>query len=234
MSTYCMSDIHGEYERYITLLKNINFKDSDTLYVLGDVIDRGSNGIKILQDMMMRPNVIPLIGNHEYMAINCLLFLMTKITEESVSNLNENIIQGLLEWQNVGGQSTIDEFHRLSQEEREYIIEYLEEFSLYEEVTCNGKKFVLVHAGLDNFSENRPLNDYNLHEVLFHSPNYSRFYFKDKYLVTGHLPTCAIENNPKPNYIYKANNHIAIDCGCSFNGRLGAICLDTGDEFYSE
>ena len=36
-------------------------------------------------------------------------------------------------------------------------------------------------------------------------------------------------------YIYRKNNHIAIDCGACFpGGRLAAICLDTGEEFYSE
>lgn len=34
-------------------------------------------------------------------------------------------------------------------------------------------------------------------------------------------------------FIYKGNNHIAIDCGCSIpGGRLAAICLDTMEEYY--
>ena len=44
-----------------------------------------------------------------------------------------------------------------------------------------------------------------------------------------------IADNPRPGFIYKANNHIAIDCGCYLpDGRLSAICLDTLDEFYVE
>ncbi len=231
--TYCISDIHGEYEQYISLLKKINFNDSDTLYIIGDAIDRGKNSVKLLQDMMLRPNVIPLIGNYEYMAIHCLRFLMSEITEESISKLDENMIQGLLEWQTVGGQTMIDEFHRLSYEEKQDIMEYLEDFSLYEEVSCADQEFVLVHAGLDHFSKSKPLDDYKPYEILFHAPDYPQVYFNDKLLVTGHLPTSAIEGNTKPNYIYKANNHIAIDCGCAFGGRLGAICLDTWEAFYS-
>ena len=43
------------------------------------------------------------------------------------------------------------------------------------------------------------------------------------------------QTNPKPGYIYKKNHHIAIDCGSFIpGGRLAAICLDTGEEFYSE
>lgn len=233
--TYCVSDIHGNYEGYIKLLETINLRDEDTLFVLGDVIDRGKGGIKILQDMMMHFNIIPILGNHEYMAVNCMKFLCQKITEESINNIDEGIIQGLLEWQNVGGQATIDEFHKLNSEQKQDIIDYLEEFSLYEEVSVREKDYVMVHAGLCNFSVDRPLDDYHFSELLFKVPDYSRVYFPDMYLITGHLPTRCIEGNSGQDKIYKANNHIAIDCGSGCKdegGRLGCICLDTGEEFY--
>ena len=69
---YVCSDIHGNYEKYRTLIEKISLRDEDTLYVLGDVIDRGPEGVRILQDMMTRPNVVPLLGNHELMAASCL------------------------------------------------------------------------------------------------------------------------------------------------------------------
>lgn len=230
---YCISDIHGNYNGYLELLEKAKFSDNDVLYVLGDVIDRGRQSIKILQDMMMRPNVIPIIGNHEYMGIQCLKFLMQEISEESIASLSEDIIQGLFEWQNVGGQATMDEFHKLSMEEKQDIVDYLQEFSLYEEVHVNGKDYVLVHAGLCNFTPERPMNDYKLHELIFKCPNYYRVYYPDKYLVTGHLPTRGIHQNKRPYYIYQGNNHIAIDCGSNCGGQLGMICLDTGEEFYA-
>ncbi|NCE64642.1 hypothetical protein D1159_08595 [Pseudoflavonifractor sp. 524-17] len=43
--TYAVSDIHGCYEKYRELLKAISFGKNDTLYVLGDVIDRGPGGL---------------------------------------------------------------------------------------------------------------------------------------------------------------------------------------------
>lgn len=235
MATYCISDIHGDYDKYIKMLRKINFRDKDILYVLGDIVDRGNDSLKILQDMMMRINVYPIIGNHEYMAINCLKFLLKPITDEEIKNLDTNIIEGLTQWQDVGGQETIDEFHRLTAEEKEDIIDYLEEFSLYEEVTVKGRDFVLVHAGIDGFSPNKNMEDYSLHQIVFNCPDYSRVYFEDKFLVTGHLPTAYIKGNINPNRIYKANNHIAIDCGCSMglqDSKLGCICLDTLEEYY--
>ena len=66
---YVMSDIHGCYEKYIEMLKLINFNDNDTLYVLGDVCDRGNNPMKILLHMMEYDNIIPLYGNHDVDAL---------------------------------------------------------------------------------------------------------------------------------------------------------------------
>lgn len=66
------SDLHGRYDRWITLPEKIGLRQGDILYVLGDVIDRGPDGCKILLDMMSRPNVIPILGNHEFTAAVCL------------------------------------------------------------------------------------------------------------------------------------------------------------------
>lgn len=38
---YAMSDIHGRFDKYKEMLSLIDFTPRDTLYVLGDVIDRG-------------------------------------------------------------------------------------------------------------------------------------------------------------------------------------------------
>lgn len=241
---YVMADIHGQYEKYISMLNKINFSENDVLFVLGDVIDRGSQGMTILKDMMMRTNVYPILGNHEYMAKTAIPWLMQEITEETVKSIDSEMMQGLIEWMNVGGSSTIAEFRGLTRDEQEAILDYLSEFELYEIVEAGGKEYVLVHAGLNNFNEDRSLSDYDLSEMLFQRPDYEVQYFKDKYLVTGHTPTriayaaergMLLEELPAEEYqdkIYKKNNHIAIDCGSSFGGKLGCICLETLEEYY--
>lgn len=241
---YAMADIHGQYDKYIAMLEKINFSDNDILFVLGDVIDRGSQGMAILKDMMMRTNVYPILGNHEYMAITAIPWLMQEITEETVEKIDPEMMQGLIEWMNVGGSSSIIEFRRLPRDDQEAILEYLTEFKLYETVEVGGKEYVLVHAGLTNFDEERSLSSYDLSEVLFQRPDYEIKYFKDKYLVTGHTPTRVayaaergvlleeLSSDEYQDLIFKKNNHIAIDCGSSFGGNLGCICLDTLEEYY--
>ncbi len=233
---YCISDLHGDYIRYTTMLKMIDFSEDDVLYVLGDILDRGNEGMKILLDMMLRPNVYPILGNHEYMAMQTLKWLSDDITEESLATLSSDKIEGINEWLNVGGMTTIDEFRKLSDDEKGMVLEYLEEFSLYEEVTVEGKDFVLVHAGIDNFSPDKDMEDYELYELIFNKPDYSKMYFEDKYLVTGHTPTRFIHDEidgHSRNTVFIGNNHIAIDCGCGYDGLLGAICLDTFEDFYA-
>ena len=47
------------------MLEKIQFSDSDILYILGDVIDRGPDGIKSYQYIMQHENIHVLKGNHE-------------------------------------------------------------------------------------------------------------------------------------------------------------------------
>lgn len=37
IATYVIADIHGEYPKFMDLLEKIRLKESDTLYILGDV-----------------------------------------------------------------------------------------------------------------------------------------------------------------------------------------------------
>lgn len=230
-----MSDLHGNYNSYIAMLDKINFQNSDILFILGDILDRGPNPIKIILDLMKRPNVEIIAGNHCVMACECFKFLLQEITEENLSEIDDDMIEKLLNWQQNGSASTTKEFHSCDKETQKEILEFISDFELYDEIEVCGKTFVLVHAGLANFDPEKELWEYELDELVWHRPDYDRKYFEDKYVITGHTPTMAIEGNPRPGYIYHANNNIAIDCGCSFpGGRLGCLRLEDMKEFYVE
>lgn len=219
---------------FINLLDKIALKDSDTLYVLGDVLDRGPHPIKTLKKLMEMPNAICLVGNHELMTLECLEFLMNEITEESIKDLDAEKTENLLSWIQNGGDTTISEFCGLDRDEQEAVIDFIKKFLIYEEISVNGYNYLLVHAGLGNYYPGKEIEDYSIKELIWDRAEYDIQYFPDKYIITGHTPTQYIIENPKPGFIYKNNNHIAIDCGsCRPDGRLAAICLDTGKEYYS-
>lgn len=234
MATYVMGDIHGEYGAFMDLLEQIQLKETDTLYVLGDILDRGSHPIKVLLKLMEMPNVICLVGNHELMALECLEFLMKEITDVSIEEIDSATLNNLVTWQYNGSKTTIDEFRSLSREMQQEVLYFIKEFSIYEEVSVNGKDYLLVHGGLGNYWPGKDIDEYSLKELIWDRAEYDITYFEDVYVVTGHTPTQEIIGNPRPGYIYQKNNHIAMDCGCNRpDGRLAALCLDTGEEFYA-
>ena len=232
---YVMSDLHGSFDKYMEMLEIISFSSNDDLYILGDVVDRGDGSIKILQDMMTRSNVYPIIGNHEIMALDILKKLSVEIREDNYdSHINETLMSNLLEYQLNGGESTLKQFQEQSIEQREAILEYIEEeFVPYEVVKLkNGNKFLLVHSGLGNFSKNKSLDDYSLTELTYIRPDYSKRYFSSDniFIVSGHTPTLEITGEAK---VYKSNNNICIDCGATYDGgRLACLCLNTFEEYY--
>ncbi len=234
MATYVISDIHGQYDMFMDILKKIDLKDEDTLYVLGDVLDRGPHPIKVLLKLMEMPNAICLTGNHEYMAVECLSFLLTEVTDRALDELDVKTLGNLVTWQYNGAKSTIDEFRELSREMQDEVIEFIKDFSIYEEVRVNGQDYLMVHAGLGNFEPSKDIEDYSLKDIIWERAEYEKKYYDDKIVITGHTPTQMIEDNPNPGYIYNKYNHMAIDCGAYLeDGRLAAVCLETGEEYYS-
>ncbi len=232
---YVCSDIHGRYDKYQALPEAVSLKDSDTLYVLGDVIDRGPDGVKILLDMMVRPNVIPILGNHEFVAAMGLPWLMAEITDASIESLTEAQLAAAQAWIANGGTPTLEALKGLSRSRRQDILDYIQDMDLYAQIEAGGRTFVLTHAGLGHFAPDKPLADYTLEDLLFARPTPESVYWPDKTLIFGHTPTRILwpaAGKPPKDEMFHGTGFIDIDCGCSFHGRLGCLCLDTMEEFY--
>jgi serine/threonine protein phosphatase 1 len=65
MRTIVVGDIHGCYEELLQLLAKVEISDADCLISLGDIVDRGSDSVKVYDFLKNRPNTIVLMGNHE-------------------------------------------------------------------------------------------------------------------------------------------------------------------------
>ena len=211
---YCISDIHGEYDRYLSMLELIHFTEEDTLYVLGDVIDRGKQGIETLLDIMGRANVQMLLGNHEYM---CLATLGPD-SEIGARQL----------WQQNGGSVTrSDLLFGAAKAHRAKILRFLSELPDHADITVGGREFHLVHGcPADNRSDriwNRPEN--NEEAPL---PGVT--------VIVGHTPTVYLNGDDgQPHRIWHGNGIIDIDCGCGNKTELRRLaCLRLNDmkEFY--
>ncbi len=231
--TYTVSDIHGCWNKYKDLLRKIDFGADDTLYVLGDVIDRGSDGFKIMLDMAQRPNVVNLMGNHEAMAIDALSRLLNAVQKSGEIDLSADDMEALERWFDNGGELSLADFLWLDEDQAKTVWTYMNNMPLYREVEIGEKQFVLVHGGLERFSPDRPLADYEPNEILWCRPEKDTVYYPDKTVVFGHTPVQMLTENA-PAEIYRKGNLLDIDCGCVFRGgRLGCLCLDTMEEIYA-
>jgi len=67
MARYAIGDIQGCYEQFIKLIKKIDFNPStDTLYLVGDLINRGPESLKVLEWVYKhQDSLVTVLGNHD-------------------------------------------------------------------------------------------------------------------------------------------------------------------------
>lgn len=229
--TYVMSDLHGCYDLFQKMLKTITFSQEDMLYIIGDVIDRGEEGIKILLEVMERPNIRLLMGNHEYLM--AVLLSNIKVPIERSTVLDDGIQRGLQLWLDDGGRPTFLHFLELTPDVQRQVLRFLVKLPLYTEISNNGKDFVLVHSGLENFALSRKLESYTANELLFQRNNLGQVCFPDKTILVGHTPTFVF-GKEQAGKILHWNQYINVDCGCVYpqSSRLGCLRLEDMMEFY--
>ena len=76
-----------------------------------------------------------------------------------------------------------------------------------------------------------PLNEYDENVFVYGYINHERNYFNNMKHITGHVPTPLTRSDEQP-LILDYNNHLNIDCGIVYGGRLSCICLYTGKHYY--
>lgn len=228
---YVTSDLHGySLDKFKDFLAEVGFGNDDFLYILGDVIDRGSDGIRILKWLMLQSNVELILGNHEAMFLSC-DFLFDEITEDSISRLTGSKLGTYLTWVSNSGQVTIEALSGVRYKEIHYILEYLKERPLYETVTVNNKDFILVHSGLGEFRNNKRLTEYTPMELLWTRPDIETQYFDDVMVVFGHTPTVYF-GDEYLGKIVKTDTWINVDVGVGMGQEPCLLRLDDMKEFY--
>lgn len=232
---YTVSNLHGCFDMWKHLLSEINFKTSDDMYVLGDVLDYGEEPMELLFDMMERLNVYPILGEREYKFLQFVKKFPVKSSMESFAQtLSPDQIADFTDWIKNGGRTTFEGYMKLSPADRKAVLEYLNEFMLYDSAVVEDDKFIFIHSGIKDFSEKKPLDDYDIDNFVSEEKLPLKSYFQNAYTVVGHTPTFSIDG-AAPGKIYIKGGFIDIDCGCFFRnsgGKLGCLRLDDMKEFY--
>lgn len=230
---YVMSDIHGNEARYKDILKQIKLSKDDTLYVLGDVIDRGEGGIRILRHIMRTPNIKMLLGNHELLMLDA-IYYPVEIEEDWQREQVE--YRRMRNWYGNGGHITHNSIKRMKKEMRKETFKFLDTLPINIEVQVNDNCYILVHAGItENFFENTyRYDDVRQYSVWARDAATAKVP-EGKIMIFGHTPTWEFQEN-EVIQIWKQDDRIGIDCGCAYSdiGRLCCLRLDDMKEFYSE
>ena len=230
--TYILSDIHGNTRRFRDILEQIDLQPDDTLYVLGDVIDRYPDGVAILRELMAMPNVKMLLGNHEDMMMNALTMRVDPDDFWSVRMRRE----AFMRWYRNGGEVTHDAMDRLSAAERQEIFRFLRSLPTEYRVEVNGTRYLLVHgAPKELCPEGEDPQDFTVWERL----NPDAVMPEGVTVIFGHTPTSEYQPD-NPLKIWHGERMLGIDCGCGFpenipeRGRLACLRLEDMKEYYAE
>ena len=141
---YVTGGICGNYTAYKKLIRTINLKKRDDLYVIGDIIGACGESFALLEDMSMRENVFPILGSNEYTALKYM-----KMISDDEGNLKKEQTppQDKPEWL----FKLIENFRLIDTDTRAFLIEYLSEMPLYEELTADGRDYLLINNESGDF-----------------------------------------------------------------------------------
>jgi len=245
---YCISDIHGELQCLKSLLNKIDFSTQDTLFILGDMIDRGPDSAGVL-DLIIEYkskgyDIQCLKGNHEDMLL------------KSIDDWQEERI-----WRSNGAKETIEsyklgydlptnKFWELIPQDHKDLLENLPTF-------IKLKDYILVHAGL-KFKPNRDdflmqlsygIKPREIKDPLKDTHDYDMMWLRDfivdpkmmkkKILVTGHTPLPLFDSIWPLRDKSDESKHIMIDGGCCYTehkdkgfGYLVALRLEDKELFW--
>lgn len=220
-----VSDIHGHLDRLHQLLRQLDYRADDILVIVGDLIEKGPESLRVVQyvmDLAKQHPVYVSMGNVD-------LGRILKADDDSPEGVAD--WAGFLAWaERTWGGSLFSEMLAdmgipISQVEGEKAAEYrrmmLEQFHgelefLWSRPTIlTAGKYIFVHGGIPT-EEVESLADTDPLPFLKNDDFYSQGYsFRDHIVVTGHWPVC----------LYRTDRE---DVSPLFDRERGILCIDGG------
>lgn len=218
---YVMSDIHGHYDEFMEMLKVVDFKDEDELYVLGDCIDKGPKSLDTLLYCLEHTNIHMCLGNHEYM-----MYQYIKSIKQD-NWLDRKYYQ--TQWFNYNfGRKTYDQYMKLPVYKRNKVFQKLRDMQLcFPDVKVGDKTYYLVHScPLKTDEEIIPcVNNCTDSEVEGSVWERDVKLVENKTVIHGHT-ICRDEK------IHINDGEINIDCGAAADWTLSCLRLNDMKEYY--
>lgn len=226
----CISDIHGEIDKLNDILHNYPLRENEKYVFIGDYVDRGKDSLKVirkLMDIKKEGKGYFILGNHDYVFYNNILFFSQKDIKEECHHKIEIILKNQLEgfesflegspYENFINRALdltetdkdnykklIDELYNISN----YILyNYKEELDFIKQciLYIETDKYLISHSGgnMDKPIEDNEVLDWIETRMEFHSK------FTDKVRIYGHTPTLSGK-------VEISENKVMIDTGADF------------------
>ena len=216
-----ISDIHGHYEEFEQLLNNWNKQDK--LIILGDLIDRGPNSLRVIDKVMALKEIYGELvtfikGNHEDMLLNYLQNPIEKRENYYINGGKETMQNFLAPLSSLLIDSNEDEVNYVLSHYQSQL-QFLSEAPLYQIIG----DILFTHAGFNS-----------QFDTLEQTTERDFIWIRKHYLTTNQTPFINVFGHTPTKYIHDSNDiwisddkrYIAIDGGCYMSGQLNAVLLN--------
>lgn len=259
MSTYVFSDVHGHLAPLDRLLERIAPGEGDSLFMLGDMIDRGPDPVGVMRCCRDLPGCTVLMGNHEDLLLSCL-----EQSDDPIRQYN---------WQTNGAASTQAGLDGLDEASRTELLGWVEQLPVCAITQVGERPYILVHAGIraDGLSPRESWDAQALLDLLDRQLVDDLLWIREDFwgrptnlldeagrgpiVIAGHTPTAYLDGMADlPERPSRADDGLCqmvrvgaceatggvsdrwdIDCGAAGGAGFGKVCmlrLDDGMEFY--
>lgn len=215
--TFACSDIHG----MLDLWKQISnyCDDSDTIYFLGDAIDRGKESMQVLLFLLNDKRVKYIKGNHEDIFVN-----LIENPDSMDFLLKDPTYNGIKDFLELDLQIQIEIYNKLSNLPIEF-----------QYINKNNQKIILNHSGFFT-KESIPLEE-KYQSYLWDRDHIFKGLNKwdleeNTFIVHGHTPVQTLyrDTREKPNYeifFYCEDHKIDLDLASFMSKKIALFNLDT-------
>lgn len=210
MATYVIGDTHGcLFTLKYLLEEKIGIKKSDSIYFLGDYIDRGIHSAQLVDYIISLIdggyNIHPVRGNHEQMLLDS--FTSKSAYRDWMLNTGKLTLNSYIEF--------LGKSFRFPKDIPESHLRFFNQLPYYIKIN----KYILVHGAL-NFNAEDPFSD-TLSMLWSRAEALPDDFLPKKVVIHGHTPVPLEEIKETVSSVNA--RLISLDGGCVYKGRFPGI-----------
>ncbi len=183
-----ISDIHGDYSGFKSILDKVSFAKDDYLFIIGDIIEKGDENLLLLDYIMYLIDegykVYPISGNCDTVIYKMIPPVTNDLLLEYALIKKHSIINEFANRLNISIMPDTD-FNNICEIFQKNFKKYYDFLMNLPHIIKINNKIILVHGGIVDIN--------NVGEEVYSLMKMDNFYFEspkqDKLMIVGHYPT---------------------------------------------